>query len=187
MVPMTSRPTPTRYFGVTKHSAQRFVCDVAGNIELGSFVLAPDADGTVKRRKILRVGEPFERRGELWTYGYLADGFQSARNLKEAGWTPKQISLLGPAEDQRVNPVKRSGPPVKLWSDATVARVKRTKEFRELVRTPEQRDADRAAAAKAMATKHARIDIVLATSPVGDDRDLGALPLGLASAIEGPA
>lgn len=153
--------TPKRYFGTTKTSGQPFVCGVAGTIAIGMEVSAPDADGQLHDREVLRLGEPFERSGELYVYGYLADGFRSTRNLRADGWTLKQISLLGPAEIQRPNPVKASGPPTSLWCDATVARVQRTESFQELVRTPEQRAAAQTAAAKANATKQARISQIL--------------------------
>lgn len=118
--------TSYRSFGRTQHTGQRYVCDTLDAIKEGGVIMAPEPDGTKRRRIIEKLGAPFRRGSKVMVYGYLTDGFCSLRQLHDRGWTETHIRLLGPAEDTRRSPL---GELIPLWSAEKVSRVQHSKAF----------------------------------------------------------
>ena len=94
-------------------------------------------------------------------------GWHSATSLRRAGWCGRQIALLGVPERLLPNPLFRAGKPMKLWSSATILKTAASREFMDLVRSPEQLKALKAAAAKAQATRAANLRKQVAILSVG--------------------
>ena len=158
----------SRSFGQNKSSGEHYVRDKADLISEGMLVMAPEADGTKRRRTIVRLGTPFQVGEETMVYGYLSTDFTSGPELKSEGWTPKQIAMLGAPDATRKNPVRVHGQPTKLWHSDTIKAVQRTKAWRNLEHTPEQLQKARATSKKATATKAARDEAALRAP--GDER-----------------
>lgn len=163
-----------RKFGAAKGSGGRYVCDLANKLALGVRVMAPGEDGRRKLRTVVSLGQPFERDGQIYIYGYLSDDYTSRSELRNRHWTPKQLALLPAPEKTESNPVRETAPPTQLWLDATVARVERSSAFKALVRTPEIIARQRASAQKAADTQRAAamaaVDAIsLKVRTMGDD------------------